>query len=129
MNPRTAAAIFAALGVAHVAIGVWMMLAPGSFYETIATFPPRNDHYTRDLGTLYVALGAAFGAAARRAAWRGGVLLLAIVQYTLHLGDHLFDVDVPTEDWVGPVSAALVAGGLVLLLVVAYVVNRRRRVP
>jgi uncharacterized protein YjeT (DUF2065 family) len=125
VRPRTVALIFLALGAVHVALGVWMVFAPRSFYEALATFPPRNDHYIRDIGTFSAALGIAFVAAASRPAWRGGVLLVAIVQYAVHLGVHLYDLDRPPEEWVGPVTAALVAAGLALLALVAYAVNRR----
>ena len=126
MSPRATVAIFAALGVAHVVFGLVMLLAPGAFYDGIATFQPRNDHFIRDLGTFYVALGVLFAAAARRPAWRGAVLLLAIVQYALHTANHLYDLGSPAQDWVGPVNAALVAAGLALLAAVAYAMARRR---
>jgi hypothetical protein len=125
VSPRTASLIFVAVGAVHLAVGLVMLFAPGLFYEGLATFPPRNDHYTRDLGTFYVALGVAFAAAARRPPWRGAVLLLAVVEYALHTADHVYDIGRPPEDWVGPVTAALVAAGLILLAVLAYAVGRR----
>ena len=129
MSPRAAQLIFLAVGAAHATFGLVMLFAPGPFYDGLATFPPRSDHFIRDLGTFYVALGVAFAAAARRPAWRGAVLVLAIVQYGLHTANHLYDVSRPTEDWVGPVNAALVAAGLLLLAVLAYALTRPRRVP
>lgn len=121
--------IFLAAGAAHAVLGLVMLVAPGEFYETLGTFQPRNDHYIRDLGTFYVALGIAFVAAARRPAWRGAVLLLAVVQYALHAANHLYDIGLPADDWVGPVNAALVAAGLVLLVALAYAATRGRRAP
>jgi hypothetical protein len=129
VRPRTAQRIFLAVGVAHVAFGLFMLVAPGPFYEGLATFEPRNDHYIRDLGTFYVALGVAFGVAGTRPAWRAPVLLLAIVEYALHTANHLYDIGRPEKDWVGPVTAALVAGGLVLLALLAYALARPRREP
>jgi hypothetical protein len=125
VSPRTAALAFVALGAAHLAVGAWMLFAPGSFYDAIGTFPPRNDHFIGEVGAYYVALGVTFVAAARRATWRGGVLLLAVVQYALHLGAHLYDIDDPPEDWVGPVSAALVGAGLLVLVAIAFAARRR----
>ena len=106
-----------------------MLFAPGAFYDGIATFQPRNDHYIRDLGTFYVALGIGFSAAARRPAWRGVVLVVAIVEYALHTANHLYDLGYPAEDWVGPATTALLAAGLAALALLAYVVSRGRRAP
>jgi hypothetical protein len=127
VSPRTAQRVFVGVGVAHAAIGVFMLLAPGPFYDSIGTFEPRNDHYIRDVGTFYVALGIGFGAAGPRPAWRAPVLLLAIAQYALHTANHLYDLGRPEQAWVGPVTAALVAGGLVLLAALAYVLARPGR--
>lgn len=128
MSARASSAIFLAVGAAHVAAGLVMLFAPGPFYDGLATFQPRNDHFIRDLATFYVALGVAFAAAARRPAWRGAVVLLALVQYALHTANHVYDLGYPEQDWVGPVNAALVAAGLALLAVLAYVATRRRPV-
>lgn len=127
MSPRTAQRVFLVVGVIHAAFGLFMLLAPGTFYDSIGTFEPRNDHYIRDLGTFYVALGVAFGAAGPRPAWRAPVLLLAIAQYALHTANHLYDLGRPEKDWVGPATAALVAAGLVLLAGLAYALARPRR--
>jgi hypothetical protein len=126
MGARTTTLIFLAAGAANAGFGLVLLVAPGPFYDTLGTFQPRNDHYIRDLGTFYVALGIAFAAAARRPAWRGAVLLLAVVQYALHTANHLYDIGFPAEEWVGPVNAALVAAGLVLLVALAYAASRRR---
>jgi hypothetical protein len=127
VSPRTAQRVFLTVGVIHAALGLFMLLAPGPFYESIGTFEPRNDHYIRDLGTFYVALGVAFAAAGPRPAWRAPVLLLAIVEYALHTANHLYDIGHPEKDWVGPVTAALVAAGLLLLALLAYLLGRPRR--
>jgi len=127
VSPRTAQRVFLAVGVIHAALGLFMLLAAGSFYESIGTFEPRNDHYIRDLGTFYVALGVAFAAAGSRPAWRAPVLLLALVEYALHTANHLYDIGHPEKDWVGPATAALVAAGLLLLALLAYLLGRPRR--
>ena len=127
MGPRAAQLVFFVVGAAHLAAGLVMLFAPGLFYDGLATFQPRNDHFIRDLATFYVALGIAFAVAARRPAWRGPVLVLAVVQYALHTANHLYDLGYPVEDWVGPVNAALVAAGLALLGLLAYGILRRRR--
>jgi hypothetical protein len=127
VSPRTAQLVFLAVGVAHAAVGLFMLFAPGPFYDGLGTFQPRNDHYIRDLGTFYVALGVAFGAAGTRPAWRAPVLLLAVVQYALHTANHLYDIGWPEKEWVGPVVASLMGAGLVLLVLLAYALSRPRR--
>jgi hypothetical protein len=129
MSPRAAQLTFLAVGAAHVVFGLALLFAPGPVYDDFATFQPRNDHFIRDFGTFYVALGVAFGAAARRHAWRAPVLVVALVQYALHTANHVYDLGRPAEDWVGPVNAAVVAAALVALALLAYAVIGRRRAP
>jgi hypothetical protein len=52
-------------GIFFVAVGVWAMIAPRSFFDTMATFEPYNRHFLQDIGAFQVGLGA--------------VLLLAVV--------------------------------------------------
>ena len=127
MSARATQLAFLAVGAAHVAVGLVMLLAPGPFYDGIATFPPRNDHFTRDLSTFYVALGVVFALAARRPGWRAPVLVLAVVEYALHIANHLYDFADPPDAWVAPVTTAVLAGGLALLVLLAYATTRGRR--
>lgn len=120
MSPRAVSTAFVVVGLANAALGLVMLLAPGWVYESIATFQPRNDHFVRDYATIHVALAAGFLAAARRPAWRGAVLLVAVVQYALHTANHVYDLGYPEERWVGPVTAGLLAAGLVVLLVLTW---------
>lgn len=87
------AAVLLATGAAALLTGVWAFLSPGSFYDVIATYPPRNDHFLRDVGSFNVALGAAAVYGARRAAWRAPMLGILAVQYALHTISHLINVD------------------------------------
>ncbi len=47
------------VGVYLVGFGLWAFLSPASFYDSIAVFPPYNQHFIHDLGALQVGLGAA----------------------------------------------------------------------
>jgi hypothetical protein len=127
MSARATQLTFLAVGAAHVGIGLVMLLAPGPFYDGFATFPPRNDHFIRDFATFYLALGAAFIVAAGRPSWRGPVLFVALVQYGLHLGNHLYDLGAPSKDLVGPVTAAAVGAALAALAVIAYLARAEAR--
>lgn len=51
--------VVAALGgVLLSASGLWAMLAPESFFDTVATFEPYNQHLIQDLGAFQIGLGA-----------------------------------------------------------------------
>ena len=52
------AGIWALAGVQAV-IGLAQVLAPGSFYDAVANFGPRNDHFLRDVASYYLASAAA----------------------------------------------------------------------
>jgi len=45
-------------GVTFIAVGVWAMVDPRSFFEAVATFEPYNQHFVRDLGAFQIGLGA-----------------------------------------------------------------------
>ncbi len=97
------------VGALHLAAGTIMALAPRPFYDEVGTFPPFNAHYLRDLATWYVAFGALLLVAARRPAWRAPLLALAVVQYGLHVVNHLVDIGDPEPAWKGPVTAIALA--------------------
>lgn len=53
--PRIIAAIG---GATFLLFGFWAMVAPGSFYESVALFEPYNAHFVQDLGAFQIGLGA-----------------------------------------------------------------------
>ena len=94
-----------------------MFLAPRGFYDQVGTFPPFNAHYLRDLATWYAAFGIALLLAARRPAWQAPLLALVVLQYGLHVLNHVIDVGDTEPAWKGPVTlVALVVIGVVLAL-------------
>ncbi len=44
-------------GVGFVALGVWAMVDPQSFFEALARFEPYNQHFLQDIGAFQVGLG------------------------------------------------------------------------
>ena len=98
-----------AAGALHLAAGLFMAAAPRSFYDQVGTFPPFNAHYLRDLATWYVALGVALLLAARRPAWQLPLLVLAVIQYALHVVNHVVDIGDPQPAWKGPVTVVALA--------------------
>ena len=53
--PRAVAVIG---GIGFVALGLWAMIAPRSFFEALATFEPYNQHFLQDIGAFQIGLGA-----------------------------------------------------------------------
>jgi len=89
-------AVFWVLGLLNVANGLWMLLAPESWYHGLpAGVPdtgPLNVHFVRDIGAAFTTIGVAFCAAAPRPAYRRGVLLGATLFYVLHAAVHVADL-------------------------------------
>jgi hypothetical protein len=107
------------LALNQLALGAWQAIAPGTFFEAVADFGERNDHYLRDVSTLYLALGVALIAAMDRSSWRVPVLFFAALQYGLHSINHLIDIGDADPGWIGPfdfVSLALFTSALVFAL-------------
>jgi predicted anti-sigma-YlaC factor YlaD len=103
------------VGATQLLTGVWLMVDPGSFYDAIATYPPRNDHFLRDIGSWNVALGLAALIAWRRPSWRVPMLGVLTVNYGLHAVSHLINVDDAEPESLGVVNLVLLAGATVLL--------------
>ena len=65
-------AFFWLFGAMNVANGLWMLLAPASWYHGLpAEVPdtgPLNPHFVRDIGAAFATIGAAFCVAAERRA-------------------------------------------------------------
>ena len=59
-------------GASQLVLGLTMAFAPGFFFDNVGPYAPRNDHYIRDVATLYLALG---GVAV--VAWRAALLARA----------------------------------------------------
>ena len=107
-----------ALGLGHLALGVWQIVSPDTFFRRIAAFGAQNDHLIRDVATLYLALGLALLAAARRPSWRVPVLFIAVIQYGLHFVNHVADIGDAEPAWIGPADAAslLIVGAVFVVL-------------
>lgn len=82
-----------AVGAAIVVQGLWAFLAPRSFYDALATFPPYNSHFLRDIGAIQIGVGVAgvVGALRVRAAVAG---LAGLVAFQIpHVYSHVVDRD------------------------------------
>ena len=75
----------AVLGVLALANGLYMLVSPGSWYFAVpgvTTTGPFNQHFLRDIGLIFVLIGAALLAGAIRPAlrvplWTGAAIWLA----------------------------------------------------
>ena len=103
------------LGLTQFVIGAWLVIDPDSFVDAIAPYGAADHHFLRDLGTFYLAMGAALLLAARRPSWRVPVLFLVTIQYALHTINHLIDIGGTDPGWLGPFNFF----SLLLLTVIA----------
>ncbi len=104
-----------AFGVYHLALALFMAVAPGTFFEEIGPFGAQNDHYIRDTATFNLAFGAALLAAIRYQSWRVPVLALVVVQFALHAINHLVDIGEADPEWVGVADFVSLTVATVLL--------------
>jgi hypothetical protein len=117
---------FVFLGATQLALGAFQAIAPGAFFDALGDFGSRNDHYLRDVSTLYLALGITLLVAAGRPAWRVPVLAFATIQYALHALNHLIDVSEADPGWVGPFDFVSLT---MLAALLAYVMRDAARSP
>ena len=110
---RVTTGVMALAALAFLVPGAWAFLAPGSFYHTIATFPPYNRHFMHDLGAFQLGVGAAVLAGLW---WRDAVsvaLAGATAGMTIHFVSHVLDRDLGGRGidlWaLGALSAVLLA--------------------
>src|SRR5215211_2658720 len=82
-------------GVSFVALGVWAMVDPHAFFDTIATFEPYNEHFLQDIGAFQIGLGAVLLLASvpQRADGLAVALLGTGVGAALHTLSHIIGHD------------------------------------
>ena len=107
-------------GLYALTIGLFMMFAPGPFFDTLGTFGIRNDHYIFDNATFEIPQGLMLLAAVRWPSWRVPALAFATVHWALHAISHIIDPHHGAGDWIG----WLEAGGLVVTTVILAIALR-----
>src|SRR3954454_11953080 len=68
-------------GLYALGIGLFMLFAPGTFFDTLGAFGGRNDHYIFDNATFEVPQGLLLLAAVRWTSWRVPALAFATVHW------------------------------------------------
>jgi hypothetical protein len=109
---RLAPQLLGVLGAVELILGIWMVVAPRSFYDGLGGFGTYNAHYLRDVATFELALGIGSLLAVRRPTWWVPVLTIAGLQFALHAVNHVVDAHAANHLGVGifdAVSLALVA--------------------
>ena len=110
-------------GVAFVALGVWALLGPRSFFDAVATFEPYNRHFLQDIGAFQIGLGAVLLLAALPGRVDGLALALLGVGIgaTFHFISHIVGRDLGGN----PETDIPVFGVIALLLLAAGVLRWR----
>jgi hypothetical protein len=91
------------LGAAQLVLGTFLAIAPGTFEDKIAPYGSgAENHFLRDIATIYLAMGAALLLAIGRRSWRVPVLFVVAAQYALHTINHLIDIGGTDPGWLGP---------------------------
>jgi hypothetical protein len=74
---------------------LWMLASPWHWYYNLpANVPasgPLNEHFVRDIGSIYLLIGVALAAAVVRRSLRVPAMILASAFYTLHALVHMYD--------------------------------------
>lgn len=105
-------------GVSLLASGLWAMVGPESFFETVATFEPYNQHFVQDIGAFQIGLGAVLLLAATTRADALAVGLIGVgIGSAAHTISHVIGRDLggtPERDipLTALMSLLLLAGGL-----------------
>ena len=123
MHRITLRPLLALLGVYHLLLGIVMVIAPRTLFDQFAQYGAYNDQYIRDVATFYLALGGCLLVAVARPSWQVPLLTFALVQYALHLLNHLWDVADGEPAWIGPVNAIGIA---LIAIVIAWLLRAER---
>jgi hypothetical protein len=110
-------AILIVFGIYSVALGVFMMLLPVAFFDTLGAFGARNDHYIFDNASFELPLGLLLLAAMRWSTWRVPALAFATAHWALHALSHIIDINHSAGAWVGLLEFAGLAISTVLLAI------------
>ena len=116
-------------GAYSVLIGLFMMLAPGTFFDTLGNFGARNDHYIFDNATFELPLGVLLLAAIRWPTWRVPALAFATLHWGLHALSHILDTHHGAGIWVGLLEfAGLVLATVLFAIAMRYsIIDERER--
>ncbi len=123
--------IFFLFGVCSLINGLWMLIAPESWYNDLpAAVPdtgPYNGHFIRDLGLVFVLIAGGFFWSAYRLYQSRLVLLLITAFFTGHAILHVLDLltsRLPHSHWKIDTPAVFLPA--ILLIFLSFVASRYR---
>ncbi|OBI40238.1 hypothetical protein A5707_09965 [Mycobacterium kyorinense] len=114
---RFVAAVLIGFGLYSTLLGLFMLFAPGTFFDTLGAFGPRNNHYIFDTASFELPLGLLLLAALRWPSWRVPALAFAVAHWVLHSLSHIVDTGHADGRLVGWLEFAGLALGTILLAV------------
>jgi hypothetical protein len=103
-------------------VGAWAFIAPASFYDQVASWPPYNEHLIRDAGAFQSGIGVGLAISLVAIGGRFAALAGAATGAVAHVISHVIDLGEG-----GRSSDPYVLGVLALVLVAALVVEGRQR--
>jgi hypothetical protein len=116
MREQRMRAALTVLGAVELGVGIAGFAAPHWFYETVVRIGGVNDHFARDVATLYIAFGFTMLIASRVRSWRLPVLALATFTNGLFAIVPLMSVN-RSFSAVGVIDLGLLFATLALLVV------------
>jgi Na+/H+-dicarboxylate symporter len=129
MNEARLRTVLMVVAVYHLLLGALMIFAPGAFYDSLGKFPPKNEHYIKDVSTFYIAMGVVVFISVRRRSWRVPVLVFITLEYAIHTLNHLVDVGKAGSDFTGWFDFFALAAATVILAAITTVAWRIRPEP
>jgi hypothetical protein len=108
----------AVLALLLAGLGLWAMIAPHSFFDNAATYPPYNEHLVHDVGALLIGLGGCLVAGLLVLDALLAVLIGNTIGAAAHAVSHVLDHDL------GGQSSDPVTFGVLALIFAALTVAR-----
>jgi uncharacterized protein YneF (UPF0154 family) len=106
--------------IVFLVFGAWAFIAPSSFYDQFATWPPFNEHFIRDIGAFQLGIGVGL-ATLLVAIWgRLAALAGAAAGAVLHAISHVIDLGEG-----GRSADPYLLGAFAVVLVVALLAETR----
>lgn len=93
LRSRYVEVILLVFGFYSVGLGLFMTVAPQTFFDTLGAFGIRNRHYIYDTASFEFPLGLLLLAALRWPSWRVPALAFATAHWALHALNHLIDTN------------------------------------
>src|SRR5437762_13452111 len=95
-NARYLPPVCIALGLAWLVPGLWIAVAPHSFFAHIGPFGPYNPHFLLDPAAFQGGIGLGLLASARLESLRAGTLAIALAAVSLHAAARCIDFNAAT---------------------------------